>query len=87
MIRIFQAIFLTLLITAYGLLAGACLWRFARDAFLLIFQTVETRVRLITRHWRGKLNWGSGEARVRGEKTSGFSKANASQQHSSYSGV
>jgi len=87
MIRIFQAIFLALLITAYGLLALACLWRLARDAGLLIFQTVETRVRLITRHWRGKPNWGSGEARVLGAKTSGLNKANASQQHSSYSGV
>lgn len=63
MISIFQAIFLALLITIYGLLALACLWRLARDAFSLISQTVGTRVQVITRNWRSKLNWGSGEGR------------------------
>ena len=87
MIRIFQAVFLTLLITAYGLLALACLWRFACNAFLLIFQRVETRVQLITRHWRSKLNWGPGEGSVLGAKTSGLSKTNASQHQSFYSQV
>jgi hypothetical protein len=82
MIRIFQAIFLTLLITAYGLLAVACLWRLVRDAFSFIFEAVETRVRVITRHWRSKLDWGSGERRVLGAKTSGLGQTNASQHHS-----
>jgi hypothetical protein len=69
MIRIFQAIFLALLVTAYGLLALACLWRLARDAFPLISLAVETKIKGITRHWRSKLDWGSGEARVVGEKS------------------
>jgi hypothetical protein len=69
MIRIFQTIFLALLITAYGLLALACLWRLARDAFPLIFLAVETKINRITRHWRSKLDWGSGEAKVLGEKS------------------
>lgn len=70
MIRIFQAIFLTLLITAYGLLAGGCLWRFACDACSSIFQMIETRVQAITRHRRSKLDFG---------------QANASQHQSFYS--
>jgi hypothetical protein len=69
MIRIFQTIFLALLVTAYGLLALACLWRLARDAFPLIFLAVETKIKGITRHWRSKLDWGSGEAKVLGEKS------------------
>jgi hypothetical protein len=69
MIRIFQAIFLALFVTAYGLLALACLWRLARDAFPLIFLAVETKIKGIMRHWRSKLDWGAGEAKVLGEKS------------------
>ena len=61
--KIFQAIFLTLAVTVYGLLAVVSLWRLSRDAFSLISQAVETKVQVIIRLWRTKPDWRSGDRR------------------------
>lgn len=61
--RTFQAIFLTLVVTVYALVALAVLWRLARDAFSFIYRAVESRVQVKFRHWRIKPDWRSGDRR------------------------
>src|SRR5262249_28175167 len=61
--RIFQAIFLTLVVTVYAVLALAVLWGLVRDAFSSIYRAVETRVQVKFRRWRAKPDWGLGDQR------------------------
>ena len=61
--RTCHAIFLTLVVAVYALLALAVLWGIARDAFSLLYRAVEARVPVKFRRWRTRPDWRSGDRR------------------------